>query len=102
MAGDVIKLTGPNIYLPATKVFLQKQAVITTTMTKHLQCFYLFYTLLTKLPPKKKNFLMYLFFILHLDSCSANKASNRVMPVSHILSLRCDVWHIFPTPMLMD
>ncbi len=96
MAGDVIKLTGPNIYLPATKVFLQKQAVITTTMTKHLQCFYFVLYFAYKTPSQKKNFFFF------LDSCSANRASHRVMPVSHILSLRCDVWHIFPTPMLMD
>ncbi len=36
VAGDVIKFTGQNIFLPAMKLFLQKQAVVTTTMTKHI------------------------------------------------------------------
>ncbi len=53
MAGDVIKFTSQNIFLPAMKFFLQKQAVITTTMTKHIyNVFNLSFTLHTK---KTKN-----------------------------------------------
>ncbi len=36
MAGDVIKFTSQIFFFPAMKLFLQKQAVITTTMTKHI------------------------------------------------------------------
>ncbi len=36
MAGDLIKFTGKIFFSPAMKLFLQKQAVITTTMTKHI------------------------------------------------------------------
>ncbi len=36
MAGDMIKFTGKFLFLPAMKLILQKQAVITTTMTKHI------------------------------------------------------------------
>ncbi len=36
VAGDVIKFTGKNIFLPDMKLFVQKQAVVTTTMTKHI------------------------------------------------------------------
>ncbi len=49
MAGDVIKFIGQKFFLPAMKLFLQKQAVITTTMTKHIyNVFNLAFTLLTK------------------------------------------------------
>ncbi len=50
MAGDVTKFTGQNFFLPAIKLFLQKQAVITTTMTEQYSynVFNLSFTLLTR------------------------------------------------------
>ncbi len=93
MAGDVIKFTGQKIFLPAMKLFLQKQAVITTTMTKHIyNVFNLSFTLLTK---KKKKQIHFFFLslknieILVLCMFSANGAGHHVTPVSHILSLQC-------------
>ncbi len=94
MAGDVIKFTGQNIFLPAIKLFLQKQAVITTTMTKHIyNVFNLSFTVLTR-KKQQRDLLIYLFFFcpfLFLVLCMflANGAGHGVTPVSHILSLQC-------------
>ncbi len=48
MAGGMIKFTGKIFILPAMKLFLQKQAVIITTITKYiynvfnLSCWWIF------------------------------------------------------------
>ncbi len=76
VAGDMIK-------------FLQKQAVITTTMTKHIyNVFNLSFTLL----PRKKQIYWFIFLlfvpknfeILVLYMFSANGAGHRVTPVSQL------------------
>ncbi len=58
MAGDLIKFTGQNVFLPATKLFLQKQAFITTTMAKYIPMF-----LICPLLKKKKKTIYWFIFI---------------------------------------
>ncbi len=73
MADDVIKFTVQKIFLPAMKLFLQKQAVITSTMTKHIyNVFNLSFTLLTR--NKTTNTFIDLIFFFFVpkrrwDSC---------------------------------
>ncbi len=76
-------------FFPAMKLFLQKQAVITTTMTKHIyNVFNLSFTLL----PRKKQIYWFIFLlfvpknfeILVLYMFSANGAGHRVTPVSQL------------------
>ncbi len=60
MAGDLIKFTGQNVFLPATKLFLQKQAFITTAMAKYIPMF-LICPLLYKKKKQQTNLLIYLY-----------------------------------------
>ncbi len=116
MAGDLIKFTVQTFFLPAMKLFLQKQAVITTTIVSRSQTFrlpwawrlrlrlllqwlniftmFLICPLLYLQEKNNKQIYWFIFFcpknieILVLCMFLANGAGHRVTPVSHILSLQ--------------
>ncbi len=77
------------------KHFVQKQAVVTTTMTKHIYNVFNFSFTYKKTTTKRFIDIYFLFVPKkRWDSCSlhvflANGAGHCVMPVSHILGLQC-------------
>ncbi len=100
MSGDLIKFTAPNFFLPAMKLFLQKQAVITTTITKYI---YNDLNVSFTYKKEKKRFIDLSFFlcpknfeILVLCMFSASGAVHFVTPVSHIFSLQNICCKFFP------
>ncbi len=96
MAGDLIKFTGQNSFLPAMKLFLQKQAVVTTTMTNDIYNV-LISPLLYLQEKKQANFFCPKNVeILVLCMFWANGAVHRVTAASHILCLQCVCGVYFP------
>ncbi len=107
MASYLIKFTDQNkVFFTGHETLFAKQAVITTTMTKHIyNVFNLSFTFYKKKTRKKCIDLSFFhpknIEMLVLCVFLANGAVNRVTPVSHILSWQNICGAFFPRT-LMD